>query len=188
MPTSAEEPTLDGVEFGLIVETIDEREVANGFIADGRFHLETSSSSEVLSSDAAAVPLQLALLVALGPRPLPAADAPVLVGPALADASRATLLDAVGVEDRDGTPLASTDVMVWTAWAAWPQTDGVAVRALGVADAGDAGIARIDNSEDGLIVRPCSAREIWLALTELLPFGFELLGGEDAPATIAHSA
>lgn len=183
---SAVEPTLDGVEFGLIVETADEREVGQGYIEDGRFHLQTSSSGgDTLSSDVSAVPLQLALLVALGPRPAPAAHAPVLIGPALSDASRATLLDTVSAADRDGTPIAHPEVMVWTAWAAWPETDGVGMRAMGVADAGDGGIALIENGPDGVVIRPCTSREVWLRLTELLPFGFELAGAEDVPANFA---
>ncbi len=181
-PTALSGPTLDGVEFGLVVETTDEREVGSGFIRDGRFHMKTSSSDEVLTSDASAVPLQLALLVALGPRPLPAADAPTLVGPALEDASRESLLAAVKPEDRAGTPMASPDVMIWTAWAAWPDIDGTAIRVLGVADAGDHGIARIENDTDGVVIRPCAAREVWLALTELLPFAFELPGVDLARA------
>ena len=182
--------TLDGVEFGLIVETADEREVGHGFINDGQFVLQTSNGAgDSLTSDMSALPLQLALLVALGPRPEPAVDAPVLVGPALGDAARATLLDAVPSEDRDGTPLADDDVMVWTAWAAWPEGDGVAMRTLGVADAGDGGIAIIENDADGLVIRPCRSRDVWLALTELLPFGFELADADEslASAVDAHA-
>lgn len=132
------------------------------------------------------MPLQLALLVALGPRPVPTPDAPVLVGETLLDASRAGLLDAVPPGDRDGTPLAHDDVMVWTAWATWAVGDVAVSSTVSVADAGDGGIALIDNDLDGLVIHPCTATDVWLELAELLPRQFELAGVDDDDSSADH--
>ncbi len=169
---------LDGVEFGLIIEAATEGASATARIEGDRFTLQSSDGAEPFEGAVSAAALQLAILAGLGPRPRPVAEAPVLLADTVETADRAGLLAAWAPDDLEGTPLGSEQVVVWTAWAAWPDPDDASesavLRSFMVADAGPQGIALVDLDDDGVIVRPCSSTDVWFALAGLLPYPVEL--------------
>lgn len=158
----------DGVEIGLSLELSDESATVAGEVSAGRYVLHVGDS-DLYEGAAGALPLQLAMLTSLGPRPHPSDAAPVLLADGLASLDRAGVLSAWSEEDRAGTPLAHPEVAVWFAWATWNAVDGRAARLVGVADAGGAGIALLDISDDGVLVRPATPTQIWAQLARLLP-------------------
>lgn len=187
MTASSPDDRWAQLEVVLVVETAGgEVGAAEGHAIGDDLLLTVSSRDEPLTVPVSATPLQLAFLVGLGPRPVPGAEHVPLAVPAVPDARRATLLGAVPEEDRVDTPLASPEVMVWTAAATWVVGETEHVRVVSVADAGDGGIALLENAEEGMLIRPCTATDVWLRLADLLPYGFELRGEE--PALPADSA
>ncbi|MDO9353054.1 MAG: hypothetical protein Q7T55_05135 [Solirubrobacteraceae bacterium] len=143
-----------------------------GTVDDGRFVLfEGDEGTEpVLSGPVSAAPLEFARLAGLGPRPEAGDDIPTLLAPGLASYDRAGLLDAWSEASREGTALASEDVAVWSAWSSWSRSRRRGVlRITMVADAGAAGLALIDVSEEGVIVQPATATDVWRSLLTLLP-------------------
>ena len=171
---------MDAVEFGLRIETSDADLSAVGVLRGDTFRmvLEGEGEGEAIDGAANATPLQLAILVDLGPRPAPAKDTPVLMAEGLTSLDRADLLAAWPAELREGTPLANDEALVWNAFATWPVGPGEeAVRTLTVIDGVSDGIAFVELADDGaVLVRPCTSTDVWIALAGLLPYRFELLG------------
>lgn len=144
-----------------------------GPVADDRFSLsDPTGVVPAIEGPTSMAALKLAYLADLGPRLEPDPDAPVLIAGALASYDRDGLLQAWSAEAREGTALAQDDVVIWTAWAARSisRRRGT-VRTTMVADAGLGGLALIDLSEDGVIVQPATATDVWRSLTGLLSWG-----------------
>lgn len=179
---------LDELEFGVIVEGPDAQATAKATVSGTRFTLVTSDGAEPIEGSLSEVVLQLAFLVALGPRDRPTETSAVLVADEIETASRSALLSAWDPETLAASPLGVDGVVVWTAWAAWPdpgEPDAILMRELIVADAGSGGIAIVELDDDGgAVVRPCSSTDVWAGLAALLPRPFEvrepMAAGQDA--------
>lgn len=174
------EPTYDGVTIALRIEDV-ERVVTVIGVIDGEDVVLTVDGDD-LSADGplrrpvVELPLHIASLVGLGPRPAPAADPVVLVSDDDADPSRTGLLEGWSPEQVAGTCLqAGSDLVLWSVIVAWTDdTDELVGRALVVADGGDYGLATIEQRAGGLAVVPCTSTDVWTQLSSLLPRRFEL--------------
>jgi len=120
-----------------------------------------------------AVPLQIAKLVALGPRPSCAEPEVVVVG----DLSGVD--DALAAGDLPAAVagvIAAPDAMQWLARARWLAPDGPVEREVVVFDGGAAGLLLCMPLPDGddVALLPCSSTDVWRALCALLPYPREL--------------
>ncbi len=117
----------------------------------------------------AAVPLQIAMLAGLGPRPV-AEDGAIVIGdiddPLAADELPAAVAAVV----------AAPDVMRWSARASWNGHDGPAEREVVVIDGGSAGLLLCTPvpGEEGTAFQTCSSTDVWRLLCALLPYPSEL--------------
>jgi hypothetical protein len=146
---------------------------ADGLFGPGGFVLASSDDEGALmTGTVAAVPLQIAALVGLGPRPV--ADGADL---ALGDFSG--FEDALGhgeLPDAVGAVLAAPDRTHWSARASWLTSDGLAGREVVAIDGALAGlllVTAVPGGDDTALV-PCSSTDVWRALCALLPYPWEL--------------
>ncbi len=164
-------PVIQELAFGLRVEGTEQTAAVEGTIADGRFVLTDPAAPESpMEGPASAAMLQLALLADLGPRPVPSPAVPFLLADTLASLDREGLLAAWSQESRETTAIADAEVVIWTAWATWSfSTRRRLIRTTTVADAGARGLALVEVGEEGVVVRPATATDVWRSLTTLLP-------------------
>ena len=169
------------IEVGLVMETADERRTAGAVIVDGIATL-VLEDGEAFTAPASAVPLQLARLVGLSPRPsVGTASAIVEALDELDGFDRASLIAAFPAEALQGMSLGEPDVVVWMAWVQWPLDDGViAGRSVIVADGGAAGLTLIDVDDLGAVARTVTSTDVWMLLCGLLPYPAELEAGAGA--------
>lgn len=128
---------------------------------------------ELMTGASPALPLQIARLVALGPRPVPAE--PVAArGPA--DGL------AASVADRD-MPAAIVRVVEapgavrWSARASWAAPEGVGSRVVAVIDGGAQGLLQIaSGGGEEVVAATVRALDVWRALCGLLPYPAEVAG------------
>jgi hypothetical protein len=177
--TSADDQ--QAIEFGLHLETDVEEATAYGTIVDGQFHLTTTTDQDPYEGPASAAALQLAMLVALGPRPV-IADVPALITEQPGRLDRATLLASWPADATAQTALGSAEeVVVWTAWASWTGPRGQSLmRTTTVVDGHAQGIALVNVSEAGAAIVPATSTDVWRSLAGLLPYPFELAEPADS--------
>ena len=134
----------------------------------------SDGDGELMTGTVAALPLQIAALVGLGPRRVPddpeaALGAFESIEDALADPDLPADVAAV---------LAAPDALRWSARASWVAAEGDDVERDVVAiDGGAAGLllcTPLPASEEIALV-PCSSTDVWRALCALLPYPSETL-------------
>ena len=171
--------TYGGIGFGLEADDGDVTLQVVGTIEAGRFSYvveENGTEAGPFEGPAASLPLALADLIGLGPRPEPTQDAAVLFVEAdqLSGTGRASLLEGWDDELRAGTPIAGDGWVLWSAWAAWLAGDEQEVDGFTVIDGGADGLAAVLELDDGIALEPCTSTDVWIALCGLLPRSAEL--------------
>lgn len=165
------EDPLGAIELG--VRSPAESAWADGlFGADGYVLAASDAEGALMSGHVDAVPLQIARLVGLGPRPLGDGAEEVAVGDfsGIDDA-----LVAGDLPDAVAAALSATDVLRWSARATWVAPDGPAEREVVAIDGGSGGLllcAPVSDGDDVALV-PCTATDVWRALCALLPYPAE---------------
>lgn len=175
--------TYGGIEFGLSVDTGSDPITLTGTIDDSRYRFAPSPEhlgDGSLEGSAVALPLRFVELVALGPRPEPEPNAPVLFVEAdgLEGTGRDALAAAWGAELREGTVIDGEDWALWSVWAGWMVGEEPIVDGLTFIDHERHGLAAVIESDEGIRIQPCTSTEAWIALCGLLPTSAELAGGE----------
>jgi hypothetical protein len=147
---------------------------ADGLFGAHGYVLSASDDTDALMTGIVQeLPLQIALLVRLGPRPVQP-DGEAAVGPYR---DPADALDATELPAAVRAVLAAPDGIRWTARAQWPAADGPRKREVVVVDGGRGGLllcTPIPAFGDTVLV-PCSSTDVWRELCALLPYPSEVL-------------
>jgi hypothetical protein len=143
------------------------------FGADGYVLAASDAEDALMTGIVQDLPLQIALLVGLGPRPV-RPDGEAAVGPYgdLEDARQ----DSDLPEDVRAV-LSAEGAVHWRARAQWAAADGPRTREVVVVDGGPGGMllcTPIAALGDVALV-PCGSTAVWRALCALLPFPSELV-------------
>jgi hypothetical protein len=156
------------------IRTPDEAAWADGLFGAAGFVLAASDDERALMAGVVqALPLQIAMLVGLEPRPLPG-DREMAVG---AFGSLETARTARGLPEAVAGVLAAREAVHWSARATWASPDGPATRAVVVIDGGPGGLllcTPLPGGED-VALMPCSSTDVWRLLCALLPYPSEIL-------------
>ena len=165
------EDPLGAIELG--VRSPDESGWADGlFGADGYVLAASDAEGALMSGHVDAVPLQIARLVGLGPRPLAGGAEEIAVG----DFSGVDDALAAGeLPEAVAAALSATDVLRWSVRASWISPDGPAEREVVAIDGGSGGLLLCAPVFDGddVALLPCTATDVWRALCALLPYPAE---------------
>lgn len=169
-----------GFEFGLSAETADGAIVLAGKVDDSQYQFESGLEhlgDGPLEGLATALPLRFVELVGLGPRPAPDEASPVLFVETdqFEGAGRSGLAAAWDAELREGSVIDGDDWALVSVWVAWSVEEEPIVDGFTFIDHARHGVAAVIESEDGVLIQPCTSTEIWIALCGVLPRSAELV-------------
>lgn len=146
----------------------------DGLFGAGGYALAASDDTAALMTGIVqGLPLQIALLMGLGPRPVDP-DGESVVGPY---SRPADALEAAELPESVRSALTATGAIHWSARAHWAGAEGPQQREVVVFDGGPGGLLLCTPipALDEMALVPCSSTDVWRALCALLPYPSETL-------------